>query len=432
MIPIAALILVGCGRTSPVEEISVTASGVAIDEQVSAPADSWPQWRGPRIDGVAPDQPLPTKWSETKNVRWQADVPGRGHSSPIVVGDFVFLATALDEEEKQLVLAYDRKTGAERWQAVVHEGHFPSRGEIHRKGSNANGTLACDGARIFAAFFNSGKVIVTALDLVGKQLWQQPIGEFDSKFGYAPSPILYKSLVIVAADNWGGGYISALDTRTGKIAWRIARPVISSYSSPTVANVGGKDQLLISGCNMLASYDPATGATNWTTTCTAEGTCGTPVTTPEMIFASGGHPERQTVGLDANGKIVWTNNTKIYEPSLIVVGDNVYAVGDDGIAYCWDTKTGRAHWRKRLSGSFSASPISCNGNIYVSDLYGKTYVFRASSEAYEEVSVNRLGSDCYASPAIADGEIFYRVGTEGHRDRQEKLICIATGPQNPH
>lgn len=422
---VGMLLLAGCTKTTPVEEISVQSSGVALNEG-DAPdlSNAWPGWRGPQQNGIAPDQELPTQWNGTKNIVWKIDIPGRGHSSPVVIDDLVLLATADDQSQQQMVMAFNRADGTVRWESVVHEGGFPSPRELHKKGTNANGTVLCDGERIYAVFFNSGKIIATALDLDGKQLWQQELGAFNSKFGYAPSPLLYKSFVIIAADNRGGGYIAALDRKSGKIAWRVARPAISTYSSPVVANVGGREQLLISGCDQVASYDPSTGKPLWSTPCLAEATCGTIVTTKDRIFASGGYPKRETVCLSADGKLLWSDKTKIYEPSMLVDGDQLYGISDDGIAYCWSTETGDVLWKNRLRGSFSASPILCNGLIYVSNLLGDTFVFEANADGFKEVAVNKLGDDCYASPAISDGQLFLRIGKQSGGKRQEELVCI--------
>ncbi len=418
------LAAIGCGRPkTPVQEISVQGSGVAIHE-LGAPLPVWPQWRGPENSGQAIAQGLPVQWSDSENIRWRVDVPGRGHGSPVVTDQFVLLPTAMDDVQEQRVLAFRREDGSLAWNTVVHRQGFPSSRELHQKSTNANGTLACDGQRMFAAFLNSGKIFVTALDLDGKQLWQQEVGAFSSKFGYAPSPILYKSLVIVAADNQGGGYLVALDGREGSIAWRVSRPALSSYSSPMVAQLGGRAQLLISGCNSVNSYDPGSGNVLWATPCLAEATCGTVVVAGDHVFASGGFPQRETACLDSEGVKVWSNKTRAYEPSLVVADDCLFAVTDEGIAYCWSTETGEEHWRQRLGGSFSASPLLSDNRVYASDLSGSTYVFEAWAEGYHEVSVNRLGDDCYASPAAADGCLFLRVGVKANGQRQEQLVCI--------
>lgn len=423
---ILCVVVSGCRPGAPVEEISVSRSGVVLREVASDPAllASWPSWRGPQGNGWATTQEVRTQWSESEGVRWMSDVPGRGHASPIVVGDLVLLATAVDGEQKQRVLAYDKTSGEKLWDTVVHEGNFPSKRENHHKSTNANSTLASDGRQAYVAFFNDGKIFATALDLNGNQVWQKELGVFNSKFGFAPSPLLYKSFVIFTADHRGGGYLAALDAETGEIAWRIARDAKNSHSSPTIATVGGKEQLLISGCDRVASYDPATGEQLWSTSCLAETTCGTIVVDKDKVYASGGYPDRQTICLSADGKKIWENQTKIYEPSMLAVDDYLFAVSDDGIAYCWSGQEGNVLWRKRLGGNFSASPVLCNGQLYVSNLSGKTYVFQASPEGYREIAVNRLGTDCYASPAMVDGNIFLRVGFQNGGSRQEKLVCI--------
>ncbi len=420
----------GCGSRNPVQEVSISDSGIAIRDLPSSatlPTD-WPSWRGKTNDGIVPQQAmeksLPSRWSEQTNIRWRTEVPGRGHCSPIVVGDSVYLATAVDQRQQQLVMSFDRKTGTPSWTTVVHEGGFPPPEQVHKKGSNANGTIATDGQQLYIGFLNGDAIMATALDLQGNIAWQKEIGKFISRFGYAPSPILYKSLIIFAADNRGGGYIAALDAESGNVAWRISRGSIDSYSTPVVANVGGRDQLLISGCDAVTSYDPGTGTQNWSTECVAESTCGTIVTSANRIFASGGYPDKETVCLSAEGKLLWSNSTKIYEPSMLVVGDRLVGVNDDGIAYCWSIDNGDQLWRTRLGGNFSASPILYGQNIYVANLKGETFVFRAGDK-YEQVARNQLGDDCYASPAISDGEIFLRIGVGSDRQRREQLVCIA-------
>lgn len=422
------MFLAGCSKGPPAKSVPVVEVKPKTTEAEVVPlqlGDSdWPQWRGPRGDGTATDQNVPLRWDGTTNVAWTADVPGRGHASPIVVGSTVYLASALSDQQKQIVIAFDRATGKRRWEAAVHEGGFPDPSEIHQKGSQANGTLASDGQRVFAVFFNSGRIFATALDLDGKHLWQQEVGAFSSKFGYAPSPILYKSVVIVSADNWGGGYIAALHRETGEIVWRKKRPTISTYSSPLVSSVGGRDQLVISGCNQLVSYDPATGDELWSCQAIAEATCGTPVTDGSAIFASGGYPERQTICVDGSGQTVWSNKTKVYEPSMVATGEHLFAVTDEGIALCWSAKTGKELWKQRVGGSFSASPVVCNGMIYVPNLSGETIVFEAKGDAYHEVARNQLGNDSYASVAVSGNELFMRVGVGEGNERKERLVCI--------
>lgn len=417
---------VGCQKSQAVSPIDISQSGMAITPVEHALADvDWPSWRGRDHTGIAQDQTIPTEWNATLNIRWQSPIPGRGHSSPIVISQAVYLASANDAEESQNVFAYDRNNGKVLWSQTVHQGGFPPAKQVHKKGTNANGTLASDGRNLYVVFFNAGNIIASALDLDGTLVWQREVGGFTSKFGYAPSPILYGSSVIVAADNWGVGFIAALDAKTGKIIWRIIRGDTSSYSSPTIAHVGGRDQLLISGCGAVTSYDPVTGKEYWRTPCIAEATCGTVVTDGTRIYASGGYPETETVCLSSKGEKIWSDSTKIYEPSMLVSEGSLFAASDNGIAYCWNAETGDVCWRKRLGGNFSASPVLCKGLLYVPNLSGETFVFEATPDAYNPVAQNRIGDDCYASPAISDGEVFLRVGTGSGENRQESLVCIS-------
>ena len=429
VIAIVIVSAVGCRKKTPVEEVSLSESGVAIAARdLSSIADQWTQWRGPRGDGIAIGQSPPTSWSADE-VRWRSNVPGRGHSSPIVVGGLVVLATAEDAAEKQSVIAYDVETGEPKWQTAIHEGNFPRRSEIHQKATNANSTLASDGNLLVATFFNNERVFVTALDLTGEQVWQTEIGAFGSKFGYAPSPALYESFVIVAADNFGGGYLAALDLNTGDVAWRVARGDASSYSSPRVATVGGVAQVLISGGDRLASYDPANGDLLWETNCISDSTCGTVVATDDLIFASGGYPDKETICLDAQGKRVWSNRTKVYEPSLIADQGFVFAVADNGIAFCWDAADGAKRWQQRLGGNFSSSPVIANGKLYVADLNGNCHVISATGDGFEAVAKNPIGEDCYASPALFDDALFFRVGIGQGEKRREQIIRVSAAAE---
>ncbi|WP_404309039.1 PQQ-binding-like beta-propeller repeat protein [Neorhodopirellula lusitana] len=434
---LAGLLTLGCGKRTPVVEVSVDQSGVTIEDIADAETADlvWPQWRGgvggrvvtetSSTDSTSDAVSIPTSWSAESNVRWQADVPGRGHSSPIVVGDLVLIGSSTQEPPEQFVMAYDLNDGSERWKTVVHSGGLPSGRAVHAKATNANSTLASDGTRFVTTHLNGEHIWVTALGLDGEQLWQKDIGAFASRFGYAPSPILYKSLVIVTADNGGGGYLVGMDIRSGEIAWRRSRGNNDSYSSPALVALDGTDQVVITGGNRMASYDPATGDLIWETECISDATCGTAIATGDHVFASGGYPDKETLCLDANGEKVWSNRTKLYEPSLVTDGTNLFGITDDGIAYCWDVVDGTQHWKKRLGGKFSSSPLIINDNVYVSDLSGNDYVFKADADKYELVSKNQLGDDCYASPAFTGDALIYRVGIGKGPQRSEKLFCIA-------
>src|SRR4051794_10149099 len=182
-------------------------TGAEIATPKVTPGD-WPWWRGPALDGKSTDRDAPTKWSPTENIAWKADVLGRGHSSPAVCGDKVFLTTADETAQKQFLLAFDRKTGKSLWTTLAHQGEFLRK---NPKNSHASATPACDGERVYSVFVNHGGLHVTATDLDGKIVWQVEAGAFRSEHGYGSSPVLYKSLVIVNGDNLKDCFHVALD-----------------------------------------------------------------------------------------------------------------------------------------------------------------------------------------------------------------------------
>lgn len=425
-----ALIVValGCGKgVDSSTEITVSESGLKVTGASPKWDDEdWPQWRGHASNGIASVETVPTAWSETENIAWSTDIPGRGHSSPTVVDGVVYLTTAIEEAEEQWILAYSLDDGTEKWRTKVHQGGFPRSGQMHGKSSHANATVACDGERIFTVFLNHNKVHVSAIDLNGDIAWQQTIGSFDSRFGYAPSPIIYKSALIVPADHQGGGYIAAVDRKTGDIVWRAPRPRESSYSSALIANVAGSDQLLICGCGLVASYDPNTGEKNWQAKATTSATCGTVVVDSDRVFASGGNPGSQTacVRADGSGDVVWTNRTKHYEPSLVVANGLLFGINDSGIANCWSTKTGEEQWSVRLRGGFSASPVVVDDLIYCPSLSGVTYVFRVTADGYQEVAQNQLGDANYASLTMSGNSILIRAVHDEAGGRVQRLHLI--------
>lgn len=394
----------------------------------TAQTNDWPWWRGPNSNGVAASgQTLPAKWMASDAV-WQAAIPGRGHSSPIVVGQHVILSTADEGQQVQSVICYDRKTGDQVWKTDVNEGGFNPK--IHPKNTHASPTVASNGTHVFAVFNNHGNVQVTALTLDGKKVWQETAGQYAPKqfqFGYGPSPVLYKSTVIVAADFEGSGYVTALDQQSGKQVWKTARPGMISYSSPIVGRVAGKDQLLLSGCLQVVSYDPNTGKEMWSTQAVANATCGTIVWSDDMVFASGGYPQSATVGIkaDGSGEVVWQNNQKAYEQSMLVHDGHLYMVTDQGIAICWNAKTGTENWKSRLGGNVSSSPILAGGNIYVSNEGGTTFVFLPSPEKFELVSKFQLGNEAMATPAVCGNQVFVRSANRADGGRQETLYCFA-------
>ncbi len=392
----------------------------------SAPGD-WPWWRGPNGDGVAEaGQSVPAEWSETKNVLWKVPLPGRGHSSPTIVGKRIFLATADERRQVQSVMALDRESGKTLWKTDISQGGFP---KTHPKNSQATPTVACDGKLVFVAFHHNNQITLTVLNLEGKPVWEKIVGAYHPQiyeYGYAPSPLLYDSLVIIAADVEQGGCLVAYNRETGRQVWRTARPKRYSFSSPVVANVAGRDQLLMSGCELVASYDPKTGKPLWSAPGTTMATCGTMVWSGDLVIASGGYPKAETICVkaDGSGKVVWKNRQKCYEQSMIVHDGYVYAVTDRGIGICLRASDGQLMWQERLQGPVSSSPVRVGETIYQTIEDGTTLVFKANPQKFELIAKNKLGNEGFPTPAICGNRIYLRTAKTGDGSRQEYLYCL--------
>ena len=393
--------------------------------RIAFTAADWPWWRGPNRNGIADDsQKPPLTWSESKNVLWASPVPGRGHGSPIVVGDQVFLAAAEHDREIQSVLCFDRKTGKRLWQTEIHRGGFEKKG--NSKSSLASSTLACDGTRVFVNFLHAGAIYTTALTRDGKQIWQTKITDYVLHQGFGSSPAIYQSLVIVSADNKGTGVIAGLERASGKIVWTQERPKQPNYASPIILNVAGREQLLLTGCDLVAGFDPLTGKKLWEIAGSTTECVTSTVTDGELIFTSGGYPKNHVsaVRADGSGKVVWENTTRVYVPSMIAFKGYLYAVQDAGIATCWKCTSGKEIWKGRLNGTFTGSPVLVGEHIYATNESGKTLIFKASPEAFELVAQNQLADEVMASPAICGSRIYMRCATKVNSLRQEMLYCI--------
>lgn len=388
----------------------------------------WPWWRGPNRNGIADaNQTPPLEWSSTRNVLWKTPVPGRGHSSPIVVGNRVFLTTADEQAQIQSVICFDHDSGKVVWKTDVHQGGLTKKGNI--RSSQASSAVASDGRRIFVNFLNGDAIITTALNMSGQQIWQQKIADYTVHQGYGSSPAVHGLHVIVSADNKGGtGVVACLNRLDGRIVWKSDRPKTPNYSSPIILTIDNQDQLLLTGCNRVSSFDPATGRKLWeiagaTTECVTS-----TVTDGTHIYTSGGYPKNHVsaVKADGSGKVVWENQTRVYVPSMLASDGHLYAVADAGIAYCWKSDTGEELWKQRLGGTFNASPVLVGDRIFATNEAGTTFVFKANSKTFEKLGENLLGESVFATPTFCHDRIFMRVVESGSEPRQEMLYCLGT------
>ncbi|MFT5526210.1 MAG: outer membrane protein assembly factor BamB [Pirellulaceae bacterium] len=386
----------------------------------------WPWWRGPQRTGVADaKQQAPASWSK-ENVKWSTPIPGRGHGSPTVVGDRIYIASADLERQQQAVHCLDRGTGREVWKTVVHQDGLIVKG--NKKASLASSTVACDGDQLYINFLNNETIQTTALNLDGKIQWQKKISNYVVHQGFGSSPVIYKSLVIAVADNKGGGALAGLNRKSGEVVWKIDRPKKPNYCSPVVVNLGGKDQLILMGCDLVSGINPMTGQKFWefegaTTECVSS-----MVADGNLVFTSGGYPKNHiaAVKADGTGEVVWENKTRVYVPSMVASNGFLYGVADAGVASCWNAQTGEELWKGRLGGTFDSSPVLVGDKIYAINESGVGFVLAASNKEFKLIAEDKLCDEVFSTPAICGGQIFVRgvVSDVSDGGRQEMLFCL--------
>lgn len=384
----------------------------------------WPRWRGPSAQGLVEGKGYPDAWSPVENVLWKSAVPGRGHSSPIVWKDRIFLTTAHDDG-RVAVLSYRRSDGRLLWQAPVPD---TTPEHTHEKNSLASATPTTDGTLVYASFGNKGLV---AVDFGGKVVWHRSLGMIDNYHGTAGSPLLYKDRIIVYQDQRGrlgsGGFVVALDAKTGAIVWRTAREGTVGWGSPIAIRVDDHDEIIVSSQRRVQAYNPTNGKELWRCAGNLVEVIPTPAVGHGLVFCSSGRAG-PTLAIRPGGRgdvtdthVVWKSpRGSPFVPSPLVYGHYLYIVNDmASIATCLDAATGQTVWQERLGDArregFSASPVGVDGKVFFTNDSGETFVLKAGPE-FQVLRVNRLDAPTLASPALVDRRWYFRT------DRQ--LIAI--------
>ncbi len=395
-----------------------------------AGADDWPGWRGPAGDNHADAStkiPASWDWRTRVNILWKTPIAGRGHSTPIVVGDAIFLTTSEEDKHTQSLVKLDRETGRLVQQWVIHRGGLTQ--EIHAHNSQASPSPAFDGERVIVVFHQNDAIVATAVTPDGEQVWQTRVADFRParfQFGYGASPLVVDNLVIIAAEYDGkDSGLYALDTATGKQVWMVPRKSNLNFASPILATIGDQRSVLLAGADTITAYEPSTGQSQWSINATTEAICGTCVWDGDRVIVSGGNPDTGTWCVSAGGDLVWSNRVKCYEQSLLAVDGYVYGFADNGVIYCWRTSDGREMWRSRLGGGgVSASPLLVDGRLVLADEGGTMYVVAANPDRFELLQEIRTGESIFASPVAIDNRMLVRTAADVAGRRQEYLIAI--------
>ena len=420
----------------------------------SAQAD-WPQFRGPGGHGIARESNIPLQWSGAEHVRWVADIPGTGWSSPVVQGDLVWLTTAIETkpspeqlevqfQQSQLdreqfkrrqvagsvslrVLSLNRKSGKVVLDTELANIENPE--AIHVGNSYASPTPFIEGDRLYVHFGIYGTF---CLDRdTHRVIWRRSIPVFYS-VGVGSSPVLYKDLLVLVCDGIDKQFVIALDKNTGETAWKTPRPPFrvedgqrrKAYSTPLFVSYDGRDQLVIPGAQWIVSYDPATGDEIWRVD-HGEGfsTIPRPVYRDGVVFVCTGYGEPQlwAIKVDGTGDVTkshvkWKEKSQIPKnPSPLLVNGLLFVINDNGVMTCLDSETGKTQWRKRVPGNHSASPVFANGHVFLFSHEGTVTAIKASAEASESIE-SHIDDQLMASPAILSDSVLLRT--------RHKLYCI--------
>lgn len=392
-------------------------------------AEDWPQFLGPRGDGHSAEKNLPSEWGEKKNVAWRIEIPGNGWSSPVVTGKKVFLTAAVPEKDgfALKLLCVDARTG--KAEGAVDVFTEPSGSpKIHSKNSHASPTPIIAGNRVFVHFGHQG---TACLDLLGKIIWKNNELEYPPVHGNGGSPLLVDDRLIFSCDGASNPVVVALDTKSGREAWRYKRPGDSpkkfAFCTPTLIEVSGKPLVVIPGADSMAALDPKTGEAVWFIRYTGYSVIPRPLFANGLVYMSTSFDSPSLIAIRPDGSgdvtdshIAWqVKRGAPHTPSLLLVGEELYMVADKGIVTCLDAKTGDQIWQERIGGNFSASPIYADGKIYLQSEEGKGMVLKPG-RTFEKLAENGFGERTLASYAVADSAIFVRTDKALYRVQEKR------------
>lgn len=405
---------------------------------------SWPQWRGPLATGEGPNADPPIEWdAETgKNVAWKTAIPGKGHSTPVIWGDRIFLTTAIPvgeplkepkysgrpgahdnlpitHRQRFAVICLDRNSGEILWQETVREG-LPHEGG-HDSGSLASASPITDGERVYAFFGSQGLFALDAEN--GEVRWKTDFGRMHTKHGHGEgsSPILNSGILAVTWDHEAESFVAAFEAETGKEIWRAERNEVTSWATPIVVEHDGKRQLIVPGTTALRAYDLESGEVIWECGGLSNNVVASPIAADGIVVAGSSYEKQAMLAIrldGAKGDITGTENVlwrrirrTPYVPSPLLYDGSVFFFAHyQPILTRVDLKTGEETAGPfRLEGmqSLYASPVAASGRIYLTDLAGNTLVLTLDPEP-KILGVNVLGEGVSASAAMVGGQLFLR------------------------
>ncbi len=414
--------------------------------------DEWPQFRGPDGQGHATVKGLPVHWSETENVTWKTEIPGEGHSSPVISGEQVWVTAAITrplppEEEKARIaqiknpdglrivgemtlqaIQINRTSGAIEKTIDLFQVSHPE--PKHGLNSYASPTPVIAGDRIYCHFGSYGTACIDRTS--GEVVWRNDSLRVEHQNGPGSSPAIWEDKLIIHFDGTDRQYIAALNVKNGEVAWETNRsgemeaapPLKKAYGTPLIIQNDATPLVISPAANWLYGYDARTGVEIWKAAYGQLGfsTVPRPIVLGDMVFVATSYSQSRLLAVKLNGKgdvtethIAWKSDRQIpQKPSMIGLDGRIYFVSDKGIMRCLKAENGDEVWFKRLEGEYSASPIESEGRLYFCNQEGLCTVLQAGDE-YQELAANTLDTGFMASPAVAGKALFLRTATHLYR-----------------
>ena len=403
-------------------------------------ADNWPQFRGPDGTGHSDARGLPVRWSESENIVWKTPIHDRGWSSPVVYGKQVWLTSASKDGRELFVLCLDRDTGKilKDWKLFdVAQPQF-----IHAFNTPASPTPAIEEGRVYITFGSAGTAAIDTKTF--KVIWERRDIECNHFRGAGSSPVIFRNMLLMHFDGSDVQFVMALDKKTGKTIWQTKRSIDfqdldkngkpaaegdmrKAFATPQVERINGRWEMISLGAKAAYSYDPFTGKELWRVEERAQHSASTrPVLGHGMVYFPTGFSAGQLLavrtggnGLITDSHVAWRVKRGVpNKPSILLVDDLIYMIGDTGIASCVDAKTGEQVWQQRIGGEYAASPVYADGKLWFFSEDGKTTVLKPG-RTFEVIGENKLDEGFLASPAIAGKAFFLRTRTHLYRIEQK-------------
>ena len=419
-------------------------------------AENWPGWRGPRGDGTSLEKQAPVKWSVTDNIAWKVAIPGKGHSSPVIWGDKVFLSSAIStgkektvkkglyfggnektpspNQHRWMIYCFSFESGEKLWEQEANVGKPLT--PRHIKNNYAPETQVTDGNLIYTYFADQG---LFAHDLDGELKWKRKMKAYKTRYnwGSAASPALHGDFIYILNDNEQNSFIEAIDKNTGETLWRRDRNEKSNWSTPFVWENSLRTEIITIGTGKTRSYG-LDGTLLWKLVADMSSiTIATPFTAHGLLYVTSGYvgdKHKPIYAIQPGGKgtinlkknrpvdksIVWRQpNAAPYNPSTLVYKDLLYVLYDFGFLACFNAKTGekiydKVRVRKRQRTPFTASPWAYNDKVFCLSEDGDCFVYKAGRKN-ELLHINKLDELCMATPGIARGNLFIRTASKLYR-----------------